>query len=331
MTNRRRSSRRLWAGAALLAALALGTFGAAGARADTEASEALTEKAIFFAADGMRPDLVERYADAGAMDTMEDLLDDGVQRPERPQAGVPAEHRRRLVHARDGHLAGRARLDQQHLPPQSARPTSTTAPRSRPPASCRPTRSCRPPSAPGRRSSRWSGSGARNLVPALQGPVVDFRTFFSDRGVLLNYDLPGQPAGANAFGVAYQRVDLDPATRLDERADARTARPRQEQLKVTNTAFPAGDNVDRFYDLYIYDSTNDRRTNYDRVLVVPSTAGKNGSAAAAARPGAGRLGGHQGDADRRPCRPDRRLLPQGDRDRAATCRSSASTTRRSRA
>ena len=47
---------------------------------------------------------------------------------------------------------------------------------------------------------------ARSYTPALQGPVVDFRTFFSARGVLVNYDLPGQPAGANAFGVSYQRT-----------------------------------------------------------------------------------------------------------------------------
>ena len=64
----------------------------------------------------------------------------------------------------------------------------------------------------------------------------------------------------------------------------RTSRPRyspakQEQLLVTNTAFPATDNFDRIYDLYIYDSTNDSTTNYDRVLVAPSTAGKDGNAA----------------------------------------------------
>ena len=53
----------------------------------------------------------------------------------------------------------------------------------------------------------------------------------------------------------------------------------EEQLKLTNTAFPPTDNVDRFYDLYIYDSTNDSTTNYDKVLAVPSTAGKNGTGA----------------------------------------------------
>ena len=37
----------------------------------------------------------------------------------------------------------------------------------------------------------------------------------------------------------------------------------------------------RVFDLYIYDSTNDSTTNYDHVLVVPATAGKDGNAAVA--------------------------------------------------
>jgi hypothetical protein len=123
-------------------------------------------------------------------------------------------------------------------------------------------------------------AGARSLVPALLGPVVDFRTFFSNRGILLNYDLPGQPAGANAFGVSYQRVDLDPAAGWTN-VPASFSPAMQEQLKLTNTAFPAADSVDRFYDLYIYDTTNDGVTNYDRLLAVPSTASKNGASAVA--------------------------------------------------
>jgi 2',3'-cyclic-nucleotide 2'-phosphodiesterase (5'-nucleotidase family) len=125
-------------------------------------------------------------------------------------------------------------------------------------------------------SVEWVAS--RNLSPQLNGPVVDFRTFFSNRGILLNYDLPGQPGGANAFGVSYQRVDLDDAVGWTN-VPASFSPARQEQLKITNTAFPATDNVDRFYDLYIYDSTNDSTTNYNRVIAVPSTAGKNGAGA----------------------------------------------------
>jgi hypothetical protein len=33
-----------------------------------------------------------------------------------------------------------------------------------------------------------------SVRPELQGPVVDFRTFIGGRGIVLNYDLPGQPA-----------------------------------------------------------------------------------------------------------------------------------------
>jgi hypothetical protein len=116
-------------------------------------------------------------------------------------------------------------------------------------------------------SVEWVGARTHNL----QGPVVDFRTFFSNRGILLNYDLPNQPAGANAFGVSYQRVDLDPSMGWIN-VPGSFSPAMQEQLKLTNTAFPASDNIDRFYDLYIYDSTDDAATNYDHVLVVPSTA-----------------------------------------------------------
>ncbi len=122
--------------------------------------------------------------------------------------------------------------------------------------------------------------GARNYEPALQGPVVDFRTFFSNRGVLLNYDLPGQPALANTFGVSYQRVDLDDASGWSN-VPVSYSPAKQEQLTVTNTAFPATDNVTRIYDLYIYDSTNNGVTSYNRVLLAPSTAGKNGAQKAA--------------------------------------------------
>src|SRR3970040_240046 len=42
----------------------------------------------------------------------------GCSGPERPPPGLPTEHRCRLEHARDGHVAERARLDEQHvLPP----------------------------------------------------------------------------------------------------------------------------------------------------------------------------------------------------------------------
>ena len=46
-----------------------------------------------------------------------------------------------------------------------------------------------------------------------------------------------------------------------------------DDAMAVRSAFPAAANVDRFYDLYVFDSTNDATTNYDRVLAVPLTIG----------------------------------------------------------
>jgi 2',3'-cyclic-nucleotide 2'-phosphodiesterase (5'-nucleotidase family)/predicted AlkP superfamily phosphohydrolase/phosphomutase len=237
------------------------------------------DRVIFFASDGMRPDFVESYAAAGSMPTFADLIRQGVVGANGltpafpPNTGVgwftlatgtyPGEHGSTN---NTYHRIGEGNFNNR----TSFSATGTLQADTVQQAAERAGKSVV--------SMEWVGS--RALVPALQGPVVDFRTFFSNRGVLLNYDLPNQPAGANAFGVSYQRVDLDAAGAWTN-VPASFSPAMQEQLKLTNTAFPSTDNVDRFYDLYIYDSTDDATTNYDRVLVVPSTAALDGSQAVA--------------------------------------------------
>jgi len=239
----------------------------------------LTNRVILFSSDGMRPDLVDKYVGEGVMPTYADMYANGVKGQNGlvqafpPNTGVgwhtlatgtwPAEHgSMNNTYHRSGEgnfntrtgFATNGILQADHIAQAAERAGKTVV------------------------SMEWVGT--RNLVPAVQGPVVDFRTFFSNRGILLNYDLAGQPAGANAFGVSYQRVDLDPAAGWTNVPTSYSA-AMQEQLTLTNTAFPPANNVTRFYDLYIYDSTNDSTTNYDRVLAVASTAGKDGNAAAA--------------------------------------------------
>ncbi|MGH3083970.1 MAG: alkaline phosphatase family protein, partial [Gaiellaceae bacterium] len=274
----KRSSRFATAAMTAVVFLALLVFAgpSAGDSGTTSANAARTENAILFSSDGMRPDLVDKYAGQGLMPTYADLLANGVKGANGlkqafpPNTGVgwhtlatgswPASHgsmNNTYFRVGEGNFNNRtsfatdAVLQADHIAQAAERAGEDVV------------------------AVEWVA--ARNLSPQLQGPVVDFRTFFSNRGILLNYDLAGQPAGANAFGVSYQRVDLDPAADWTN-VPASHSPAMQEQLKVTNTAFPATDNVDRFYDLYIYDSTNDSTTNYDSVLVVPSTAGKNGSA-----------------------------------------------------
>jgi 2',3'-cyclic-nucleotide 2'-phosphodiesterase (5'-nucleotidase family) len=248
-----------------------------GATAASQAPGPLTQKAILFASDGMRPDLMNKYVAQGVMPTYKDLLGKGLQGQNGlaqafpPNTGVgwytlatgtyPGEHgstNNTFHRVGEGNFNNRTSfattglLQADSIQQAAERAGKTTV------------------------SVEWVG--ARNYSPALQGPVVDFRTFFSNRGILLDYDLPGQPAGANAFGVSYQRVDLDPVAGWTN-VPASATPAMQETLKLTNTAFPASDNVDRFYDLYIYDSGGS--PGLDHVLVVPATAGKDGSAAVA--------------------------------------------------
>ncbi len=93
---------------------------------------------------------------------------------------------------------------------------------------------------------------------------------------MLNYDLPGQPAGANAFGVQYQRIDLADAAGWTN-VPASFSPAKQASFTHNNAQIP-GNGV---WDVYIYDSTNDGATNYNRVLIVNAANTKNGATAVA--------------------------------------------------
>ena len=81
-------------------------------------------------------------------------------RPRPADAGA-AEHGRRLVQPRDGRVAGRPRLDEQHVPHQRPARSPTGRPPSTASTTCsRPRRSRSPPSAAASRSRRSSGPAA---------------------------------------------------------------------------------------------------------------------------------------------------------------------------
>ena len=269
-----RKAAPVWVLAAVIAAM-ITVFATAGgsATAATETDKPLADKVVLFAADGMRPDLVDKYADAGSMDEMEDLMDDGVKGQNGllqgfpPNTGVgwytlatgtwPSEHgstNNTFHRTGEGNFNNRTSLGASILQADTIQQAAERA---------------------GKTTVSVEWVGTRAYAPNLQGPLVDFRAFFSNRGILLNYDLAGQPEGANAFGVSYQRVDLDPAVGWTNVPASGTPAV-QETLKLTNTAFPTADNIDRFYDLYIYDSVGGPA--HDRVIVVPQEAGKNGNA-----------------------------------------------------
>jgi hypothetical protein len=269
-------SRRLGGVAAMLVSLlalvvSLGVGSASGSR-----SEASTDKVILFSSDGMRPDLMEEYARHGAMPTYKALMHDGVRGHNGLLQGFPPNTG-----------VGWATLATGAWPGVHGSMNNTfhrlTDPSFNSSTSFAATGVLQADTI-GQAAERAGKDvvsvewvAARSYVPPLQGPVVDFRSFFSRRGILLNYDIPGQPDRANSFGVDYLRVTLDPATGWTN-VPTSYSPAKEERLTVTTTF--AAVNPTRLFDLYIYDSTNDSTMNYDHVLVVPA-ASKNGALAVA--------------------------------------------------
>jgi 2',3'-cyclic-nucleotide 2'-phosphodiesterase (5'-nucleotidase family) len=230
-------------------------------------------KVILFSADGMRPDLVEKYAAAGAMPTHKELLrrgtrgQNGMVQGFPPNTGVgwatmatgtwPGEHgstNNTFHRVGEGNFNNSTSfalpgvLQADTLPQAAERAGKTVV------------------------SLEWVA--ARGYVPALQGPVVDFRTFIGRRGIVLNFDIAGQTA--SSFGVEYQKRALAVATGWTS-VPASFSPAQETFFTQSDTRIPGGG----VWDVYISDSTDDGATNYDRALVVNRSAAKVGSAAIA--------------------------------------------------
>jgi 2',3'-cyclic-nucleotide 2'-phosphodiesterase (5'-nucleotidase family)/predicted AlkP superfamily phosphohydrolase/phosphomutase len=271
MIRRRRFGLLALAALTVLALLTTGRVSPAGAaKPPAPASE---PKVLMFAADGMRPDLVDRYAREGALPTMQTLMREGTKGqngllqafPSNTGVGWytlstgtwPSEHgsTNNTFH-RTGEsnfnnstsFATTGILQADHIAQAAERAGKTVV------------------------SMEWVGS--RGLVPALQGPVVDFRTFIGGRGITLNFDIPGQTA--SAFGVQYQQRELEPATGWTN-VPTSFSPAKQTFFTHNDTRIPGGG----VWDVYVYDSTNDGATSYDHALVVNSSDGKNGAEAVA--------------------------------------------------
>jgi hypothetical protein len=231
------------------------------------------KKVILFSSDGMRPDLMLKYAHAGLMPTYRELIKQGVVgRNGLRQAFPPNTGVGWYVLSTGAYPAQTGSTNNTFYDTTTPFTTSTSA------------------FQPGvleadslqldaERNGKtvvcfeWTTCGA--IRPQVEGPVVDGENFFSKSAALVNFDQPGQPAKASAFSFAvnYQRVSLQPATGWTNVPTSFS--PAMQQTLVLPSTSAA--NVDRAFDLYIYDSTNDGTTNYDHVLAVPSTAGKDGS------------------------------------------------------
>lgn len=241
------------------------------------ASAPLTEKAIFFASDGMRPDLVDKYAAEGNMPTFASLMakgvkgDNGLQPAFPPNTGVgwytlasgtwPSEHgstNNTFHRTGEPNFNNRTSLGAAILQADTLQQAAERA---------------------GKKVASVEWVGSRTL--GLQGPVIDFRNFFSGRGVLTHPLVASEQSGAAAFGVSYQLAAIVPAAGwTNTPAGDDTVSPPQEAVLSVASTF-AAENPNRTYDVYMYDSVVDGISSYDRVLMVRTGAAKDASQASA--------------------------------------------------
>lgn len=113
----------------------------------------------------------------------------------------------------------------------------------------------------------WTGGLNANI----NGPTVDYASFYSQRGVL-DYPLNAtKQTSAGKFGLSYEVASFAPASGWTN-VPASNQPAQQAVLQVNSTSSAV--NPNRTFDLYVYAKG---KKGYDRVLLVPATAAKDGS------------------------------------------------------
>ncbi|MGE5377268.1 MAG: 5'-nucleotidase C-terminal domain-containing protein [Bacteroidota bacterium] len=247
--------------------------GAFAAPDQAPATAPLASRVVFFASDGMRPDLMEKYAGHGYMPTYMSLMasgvrgDNGMVQAFPPNTGVgwytmmtgtfPGEHgstNNTYHRVGEGNFNNRTSFST----PGTLQADTLAAAAER----------------AGKKVAQidWVG-GAQSVVT---GPTVDFANFFSTRGVLAAPLNSTEQAGAAAFGISYQVASFVSAAGWTNVPAGDPAAPPQETALTVATTFGA-QNPSRVYNVYIYDSVVDGTAAYDHAILVRAAAAKDGS------------------------------------------------------
>ncbi len=231
----------------------------------------LSSKVVLFASDGMRPDLMEKYAAEGAMPTYAALMaagargDNGMLQAFPPNTGVgwytmatgtyPGEHgstnntffRSGDAFSNRTSFSGAGVLQADTIANAAERAGKKVA------------------------QIDWVGGAAANI----DGPTVDFTNFFSNRGVLVGAADPVEQAGSAFFGVTYQvaTAPVDATGWASVPAGDPAATPKETTWAIPTTF--AAQNPPRTYNVYFYDSVTGGGVNYDHAIISP--VGKTGA------------------------------------------------------
>ncbi len=274
----------LTAAAAIAGSLTVGLV----ATGPAAAAPAADHPVVLYSSDGMRPDLMQRYAEAGLMPTYQRLMDSGATGRNGLTQGFPPNTGTGWYTMATGAYPGvhgstnntffdtRLTFDQSlsfsfHGNGSSPGTDPTNVLQAQSVAASA--------EQAGKQVAQVEWTGGLNAN--INGPTVDYANFYSRRGVLEAPADAAKQASAANFGLSYETAAFTPASGWTH--VTRSALPAQQTTLLLSTTSPTL-NPDRTYDLYVYATTS---AGYDRVLVVPQTAGKNGSAALASlRPGA---------------------------------------------
>src|SRR5262245_13721839 len=235
----------------------------------------LASRAVFFASDGMRPDLMQRYASQGYMPTYKALMNAGVignnglKQGFPPNTGVgwytlatgtwPSEHgSTNNTYHRIGEGTFNNRTSFSALGTLQADTLAAAAERA------------------GKKVAQVEWVGGANA--GIAGPTVDFVNFFSTRGVLAAPAVPDEQAGATAFGISYQVAAFSAASGWTNVPAGDPAAPPQQTSLLVGTTF-AAQNPNRIYDIYLYDSVVNGTAAYDHAILARSAAAKDGNLA----------------------------------------------------
>src|SRR5512142_564331 len=219
---------------AVAAAVALALFGAGAAGsspANGPGAKPSAQRVVFFAADGMRPDLMERYAAAGAMPTYKALMDQGVRGVNGMQQGFPPNTGAGWYNLATGtwpsehgstnntffRVGSASFNDSTSFSAAGVLQADTIA---------------NAAERAGKKVAQVDWTGGRNA--AIKGPTVDFLNFFSGRGVLTYPSVPSEAAGAASFGLQYQIASFAPASGWTH-VPASTLPAKQSVLTVPTT------------------------------------------------------------------------------------------------
>jgi 2',3'-cyclic-nucleotide 2'-phosphodiesterase (5'-nucleotidase family)/predicted AlkP superfamily phosphohydrolase/phosphomutase len=246
------------------------------ATASTAVEKAPTEKAVFFTADGLRQDLVAHYAAKHLLPTMSSFLRRGVSATDHgllteapPNTGAgwyslatgtwPGVHgsTNNTFHINGQPFANRTTaFDPNVLQAESIAQSAERG---------------------GLKVAQVEWAGGRNAT--INGPTIDFQSFFSGRGVATNFigkagdvlfddapfissfglqfDTPAGYAGQAPFPAAAPTA----ATGWTGALPATFSPPKEMRLRVLDAG------IDKYgLNAWIFDSTNDHKTNYDKVL-----------------------------------------------------------------